>query len=419
MHSRILTAIHRYEHRRKLTPHHRDIFYKYLAYGGLDVGPNMFQGVSAVDAEGMDKDMAIQATAQTGLPRELQETDGDSSKWVVDFEGVMKSFLSRRVPRCFLIDTEAQATVVTNLLINFMNYLLLHDVCPEYEASILAAKRVCKEATREIWSVRQAALLMPGDFDRACGRLFGADDQLYDDSASWDDWAKGQMTEAEDEARHIVKFAVAGAGTEEQYQLWYDKAMKNDIKVTRIERDIGLEITEIVPPLDEVRDFYWERTRVFQPVGKIYTKKWINPAAPPADLTPEEQEQAKQQEAQPATSLIHPAVIIAEQESRKAGECEYEFLVEEKILHHLAVGMKFEATVRTLNCGICYLDQVFDFYMTIDTFLPNELMLGYKEGDFCNGFSLDEEGKLKFNPADAEEGQKEGADREDPDAIEE
>lgn len=387
-----------------MDPTTRDIFYKYLAYGGLDVGPNMFQGMSEGDAEALDKETLTKAMGRATLSLEFRDIGNESSNWVVDFEGVMKGFLSRRAPFFYGLDTEADVKLITTLLTNFMNYLLLHDVCPEYQDSILAAKECCVKATQELWSIRQAQLWMPGDFNIACSTLFdGAYGRRYDGNTPWTDDVEGFVGQTDEEARQIVKFAVACAGSEEQYQLWYDKAMANAVKVTQVRKEVGLEITAIILPDDETRSFYKKRTKEFRPVGKIYTKAWLNPAAPPDDLTPEEQ--ALRQE----RSERKGPVLQGSDPVRGAEEGEYEFFIEEAVLQHLFVGMKFEATVRTLNCGIYFFDEVLNVYVSFDTFLPNEMMYGYKKPRYLRGFSLDEDGLVQYDPDDGSKVDSEGS----------
>lgn len=379
----------------------RDIFYKYLAYGGLDVSPNTFQGLSEGDAEAWDKDTLTQAMARSSLSPEFRDIGEECSEWVVDFEGVMKGFLSRRAPFFYALDTEAEIKAVTTLLSNFMNYLLHHDVCPEYGEAILAARQCCTKATKELWSTCQARRWLPGDFNIACSTLFdGAYSKRYDGHTSWAEGGGGFVGQTDDQARQIVKFAVACAGSEEQYQLWYEKAMANEIKATKVRKEIGLEVTEIVPPDGETRDFYKQKTKDFRPVGKMRTRAWKDPSAPPDDLTPEEQALRKE-------AWVKERSAIGEM-TRGGEEDEYEFFLEEAVLQHLFVGMKLEATVRTLNCGICFIDEVFNAYPSFDTYLPNDRLYGYKKPKYLDGFSLDEEGLVRYDPRHAGKGEGEG-----------
>lgn len=383
-----------------MIPSTRDIFYKYLAYGGLDVSPNMFQGMSERDAESMDKDTLTRAMAQTSLSNDFRDIGKESSKWVVDFEGVMKGFLSRRVPLFYALDTEAEVKTITTLLSNFMNYLLHHDVCPEYSESIWAARECCIQASHELWSMHQAQKWLPGDFNIACSTLFdGAYSERYDGKTSWIEDEGGFVGQTDDQARQIVKFAVACGGSEEQYQLWYEKAMANELKVTKVRKEIGLEITEIIMPVDETRDFYKQRTKDFRPIGKIHTKGWKNPAAPPDDLTPVEQALRKK-----ASLQEKPAAGRNDCQEREADEDEYEFFIEEAVLQHLFAGMKLEATVRTLNCGIWFIDEVFSTYVSFDTFLPNDRLYGYKKPRYLHGFSMGEDGLIRHDREEARKG---------------
>jgi Argonaute siRNA chaperone (ARC) complex subunit Arb1 len=383
-----------------MDPTTRDIFYKYLAYGGLDVTPKMFQGVTERDAESMDKETLTRAMAQSSLESDFRDIGKESSKWVVDFEGVMKGFLSRRVTFFYPLDAETDVKTITNLLSNFMNYLLHHDVCPEYRQPILAARQACFKASHELWLIRQAQRWLPGDFNIACSTLFdGAYSKRYDGQTSWTEDEGEFVGQTDEQARQIVKFAVACAGSEEQYQLWYEKAMANEMKVTKVRKEIGLEITEIILPDDETHDFYKERTKDFRPIGKIHTKGWKNPSAQPDDLTPEEEALRKEMlsKEKSTTGETH--------QDREAEEDEYEFFVEEAVLQYLFVGMKFQATVRTLNCGIYFIDEVFNTYLSFDTFLPNDRLYGYKNPRYLNGFSMGEDGLIKYDPEEAGKGQ--------------
>ena len=64
----------------------KTVFTKYLSYGGVDVGPKMFEGNDQRSFENMDADDIITATAETSIPE-------DRADWDVDFELVAKGFL--------------------------------------------------------------------------------------------------------------------------------------------------------------------------------------------------------------------------------------------------------------------------------------------------------------------------------------
>jgi hypothetical protein len=374
---RILTAIQRFERRRKLNAELRDVFLTYLSYGGVTTGPNMFQGGNKkADFEGMDKDGVAEAMAQTSLTHDKDNIGKDTSVWAVDFEGVMKGFLSRRAPYYYGFETRAQVNTVTKVLINFMNYLLHHDVCPEYAANVLAARKICNTANIEIWACAEAQRWLPGDFNIACSTLFdGGYSKLYDGTITWmpeESGLKGFVGMTGDIAREVVKFAIAGRASEEVYQAWYKMATEDTIETIEVHRATGFEITAIDKVDEETKAFYKEQSTEYRPVGKIRAKPWTNPEGPPEDLTVEEKE-ALQRE------IGNGKSGGSRENSVNSAETVYEFFIEEVVLQHMFVGMKVEATIRKLNCGIWYFDEVLRAFCSFDTYLCNELMVGWKE----------------------------------------
>lgn len=71
----------------------RDIYYSYLIFGGIEAGPNMFQGVSQQDMKDMDADEIAAAITRINISSDKDDLGMDTSKWVVDFEGIAKGFL--------------------------------------------------------------------------------------------------------------------------------------------------------------------------------------------------------------------------------------------------------------------------------------------------------------------------------------
>jgi Argonaute siRNA chaperone (ARC) complex subunit Arb1 len=349
----------------------RDVFLTYLSYGGVATGPNMFQGGNKkADLEGMDKDELAETMAQTSLTDDKDNIGKDTSVWAVDFEGVMKGFLSRRAPYYYGFETREQVDTITKVLSNFMNYLLHHDVCPEYAADVLAARNICKTANAEIWACAEAQRWLPGDFNIACSTLFdGSYSKLYDGTMTWmpeESGLKGFVGMTGDVAREVVKFAVAGVASEEVYQAWYKMATEDTIETVEVHQEAGFEITAIDKVDEETRAFYREQSAEYRPVGKIRTKPWTNPEGPPEDLTVEEKEASQRETSN-------------DEFSGKSTEPVYEFFIEEAVLQYLFVGMKIEATIRKLNCGVWFFDEVLRAFCSFDIYLCNELMVGWKE----------------------------------------
>ncbi|KAK5049102.1 hypothetical protein LTR84_005525 [Exophiala bonariae] len=366
---RILTAIARFERTRKLSPERRDVLFKYLTYGGVECGPNAFQG--GQDLSNMDKSTIASILSNASITEEKRDLETETSLYAVDFEACMKGFLSRHAGPLYGFEQREVVDRVTSTLERFMDYLLQHDVCPEYSADVLKTRNFCRyDANPELWSIAEASRRLPGDFNRACSTLFGGQYSEYD-GETW--WGDPNNTEAHfvglkpEEASQILQFGIAGAATEQVYTFYLDvmKGSKN-LEVVSVENYVGLEITRVEPPTAECKEIYTANSAHFRPVGRVYAKAWKNPEAPPEDLTAEEHEQARREADKPTTG----------QEEK---DDEYLFFIESIIQEDLRVGMKLEATVRTLNCGLMYFDHFLTLYPTFDTYLPNEAMMGWKK----------------------------------------
>ena len=374
---RIMTAIQRFEARRKMTSEQRDIFYKYLAYGGIDVGPNMFQGLSASERKQMEREDLITALAQTSISDDKWNIGSEDSIWVVDFKGVMQGFLSRRALELWEMQTFESVKTITNVFSNFMSYLLLHEVCPEYASDILSTRTFLdKVATLELWNTRQAERWLPGDFNIACSTLFGGFyAQNYDGHTNWSHPEDTNVPDhvfvgmTDEEARNVAKFAIAAAASEEQALSWVRHANANTVKI-EWKQEGAFEITKVFPVTLETKQFYKTESPGFRPVGRILARKWENPDAKDEDLT-EAEKQAQEYEKKAA--LGSTAMTKFDPESNY----DYEFFLEAQVLQYCYPGMKIEATIYKLNCGIMFFDTFVKAYCSFDTFLPNYLMLDY------------------------------------------
>ncbi|KEF55544.1 uncharacterized protein A1O9_08294 [Exophiala aquamarina CBS 119918] len=365
---RILTAIGRFERTRKMTPERRDVLFKYLSYGGVECGPNMFQGDQ--DLAQMDKTTIANILSNASITEEKRNLGTETSTYVVDFLGCMKGFLSRRAARLYGLDERAKLDMVTSTLERFMNYLLQHDVCPEYGAEILETRNFCRyDANAELWNVAEATRRLPGDFNTACSTLFGGQYAENYDGDTW--WGPEHITDSvfvgikPEEAHQILHFGVAGAATEDVFALYLEAVNgATTLEVVSVKERTGLEITRVEPPTLECTELYTHNSSHFRPVGRVYAKPWKNPDAPPEDLTDEEK--------------------LEEHENKSTGgkpeeEKEYLFFIESIIQEDLRVGMKLEATVRTLNCGLMFFDEFLTLYPSFDAYLPNEAMVGWKK----------------------------------------
>lgn len=359
-----MTAIARFEQTRRLVPERRDVFYKYLAYGGLTVGPNVGQG--GVNPEGMDKTQIAQARSQVFASEDKRNFGTETSVYDVDFLGCMKAFCSRRVKEIYGLESKEQTDMICSTLERFMDYLLQHDVCPEFKDDVLATRAFCRQAPAELWDLSEALRRLPGEFNIACSTLFeGSYGRNFDGETWW-----GNENEVghvfvgmkPEEAQQVVKFGVAGAAEEKTYLNFLAGVQGNTpsmFSVVKVQEQIGFEITRIQPPTRECTKIYTSQSSHFRPVGRVYAKRWHNPDSPPLDLTPAERD----------ALATNP----------EAGPEEYVFLIEAILQSMLRVGSKVEATVRTLGCGVMFFDEVLNVYPSFDEFLANDLMVGWKK----------------------------------------
>ncbi|KKZ63506.1 hypothetical protein EMCG_02184 [[Emmonsia] crescens] len=348
---RLETAIQRFQAKRSMNPDRRNVFTKYMTYGGVDVGPKMFEGNDQRDLIDKDSEGILTATAQASVPE-------NRVGWDVDFEAVAKGFLSSVLPQHIGLETEELVDMATGTIRNFLNYILLHDVCPEYTENILAARAICDTAKVELWKAQQANCWAPGYFNMACSTLFGG--HFYGFYTGDQEWSKEVGAEGmpDSVARKVVKFAIAGAGSYEQAVRFRNLANNNELKASCVDEN-GFEIVAVTPADSDVRDFYKQHAPDLQPVGKLRAKPWRDPGLPEEDLPPGQ-------------------ACGAHSSSFSSATAEYEFFVDESVLKFCLVGMKVDTSVWELNCGLHYFDNVMAVYCSFYTVLLNESMMGWK-----------------------------------------
>ncbi|PYH44503.1 uncharacterized protein BP01DRAFT_342179 [Aspergillus saccharolyticus JOP 1030-1] len=357
---RIEDALQRYQKNRRLENNRRAIFLKYLAYGGVDVSPKMFEGTDQKDLQELDSEQILQAKTQTSIAT-------DSAKLPIDFDAVVRGFLTSYFPFYFNPETEDMIKLGTVTIRNFLCYLIYHNVCPEYTINIREAIDSCDTATEELWLNQQFMVKGPGHFNKACSTLFGGErrdcyrEQKEEESSSTDE---ALMTK--DVAHKVVKFALAGAGTDHIARGFREQGNINDLHAIRISDIDGFEIIAIDPPKDTITDFYEKFAPDLVPVGRIVAKSFMDPARASCDMTPEEREQV-------------PPVYF------------FNFFLEQPLMQLCYVGMKVLTPVWVMDCGLHYFEETFCVYTSDYTVLPNDLMLGWKKPRPVNGSAAEDE----------------------------
>ncbi|PYI06369.1 hypothetical protein BO78DRAFT_461311 [Aspergillus sclerotiicarbonarius CBS 121057] len=357
---RLEDALLRYQKNRRLESDRREVFLKYLAYGGVDVGQKMFGGVDDRDLQALDSEQILQARALASIRK-------DKSNLTVDFDAVVRGYLTSFFPYYFNPENEDMVKLATVTIRNFLSYLLYHDVCPEYKENIDQARTSCDIAAKELWKNQQFMAKGPGDFNTACSTLFGGD--LYNVSVLGHDWKSSKDDSpllTNDAARKIIKFALACAGEDAQTLRFLELDKQNALGATRIEDIDGFEITAIHPPDQVVCGFYDAQASDLNPVGKVLAKSYRDPGLPAYDRSPEE-------------DMVGPP------------ELEFEFFLEGNLLQYCYPGMKVITPVWEMNCGFYYFEDVNRVYGSTYTVLDNDLMLGWKKPKDLTGTQDDDD----------------------------
>ena len=296
---------------------------------------------------------------------------------VVDFDGVLRAYLyevipgldvgadnhrSSRVPDIFDLSTKQSVETFARTIRNFLNYLLHHDVCPEYKDQINAARNTCDLAEKELWLIQLAKSLLPGDFNKACSLIFGGKYRdIYKGDREWASEMHLGPGMSEDEARKIFQCGLAAQGTDAHCET-YNKHIENGRLCVLRKFETFVEIIDIEFSSEEVREMYKQpEAEGAVPVGKLKLRTWHPPCPQPEDRTEEEEDEIK----------THGLPIH-----------KYELFMEDKILEKLSVGMKMQCKLHELSFGVWFVDSISAILCSFYNHVPNEDMLGWREHKF-------------------------------------
>ncbi|KAI5257263.1 hypothetical protein E4T42_01231 [Aureobasidium subglaciale] len=339
---RIETAIQRYRARRKFHQQTAQVFNKFMNYGGIECGPKMFGGSDNKDLAEMDAAEIAASTAVHFVSEDVMCSD----RWEVDFVGVVKGFLQVMATRIRLDSGQADIARATNVVRNFYNYLLHHNVCPEFETQILAARKICDLADVELFNILVVQERLPGPFNTAVSATHGGTVAgVYGDDQDWDDI--GTVDRTLQDCRDILKFAISAHGSQQQY----DRVVDVEKFETVYQEQISLEVTKVEMADETIRALYAaarEQKPFLATLGKLHCCRWSYPLAPSFEQS---------EEALRRQQIEHTMTLW----------------VEEDLLQYCAVGMKIEGEIRELDIGIKWLDQVRAVGPSFFEWLPNEL----------------------------------------------
>jgi len=154
--------------------------------------------------------------------------------------------------------------MATDLLTNFYNYILHHDVCPEYSNDILAARTICQTAAEELPKIVKVREMLPGAFNIAMSTLtkgrykgINSQGQTWTDDASW----QADGVHMSNEQARVILFTGLCTFADEKVVDSIDNAESIDdwlpqINLVEEKTDLGFEVAETRQPDQELLDFY-------------------------------------------------------------------------------------------------------------------------------------------------------------------
>ncbi|KAK7928312.1 hypothetical protein PG985_005310 [Apiospora marii] len=377
---RIEDCIQRYRQKRKVATRNGHIFDKYLFFGGIQATQRQFGGMDADAIREATTDEIRLMTAtdfiQTGAHSAKFYHPKFAEGWVVDFEGVVKGFLSRFIPECFTqVDPETDTREAGRIIHNFLNYVLHHDVCPEYTDNIKAAQLICDIAPDELRNTYDLYAALPDSFNTAARFLFcdggifkayepekPASETPEDKKAS--EWAGVDMRYNPEELDAHLQLAIFRFNLMEKIK---DEKLKQTIYETE-PREMRVVST---------------KTQAYQVVSTHRPKKRTKT---------HNEEMLKEQDLggkiTPTGIVLLRHTIIDHAWSNVPRPEEVDdvhqptenFILDDDLLGKLTPGMKMELVVCELNIGgFRFIKECKEVRTSFDTLLPQSLMVNWKD----------------------------------------
>ncbi|KAK1836820.1 Argonaute complex, subunit Arb1 [Podospora conica] len=359
---RIEECIQRFRGLRRMDNVQDKIFSAYLLLGGVDSRPRQFQGTSklkASDLEGMTKAEVRGITADDMIPRGEGATDirfynpSAPEHWDISFTAVASGFLSVHLLGLYPMDTiEFQKGVA--VVLNFLKYVVTHDVCPEYADDLRRAQKVCVAAKEETQAAYDLQQLLPGTFNLAGTMLLEAGMKPTFESES-----AASRAPFDKEAARTILLTHGSVLLDNDRSERLQKAL-NDPDARIVKGKGCFEVVSISPP----------------------RKEWV---AQLEVATKCMNEHFKQDLSLDACGIlrVRPNAVRDGWEENQDMLPDM-FYVENEALECFKRGMRIQLNFITLeSCGlISFVSKVETVYQSFYTFLPQELMTKYKEPKF-------------------------------------
>lgn len=343
------SCIQRFRSRRRLQQSRVLFLDEYLFLGGVDTSQAAYTGLDPKELKQLTPAQRKEATARhvihEGSSGGDRFYDGDETKWDVDFTSVVAGFFSTTIiPLTGLQSGPLEEAI--DVIENFLRYILHHDVCPEYEENVKGAMRIC-QAAREEWPMLNALqTTLPGFFNLAAAKLFSEPDP--------DAWAFHLFKVPESfEAKPVFYSAIAMLEDSSPFHF----LANHHATLLRL-YECTVEIVVVTPPSRRtIQQFeclkvstHEDTQQIFlAPLGTITVRRaiiddgWVHPYTP------------------------HPL---------EAKDIRIYF--EQNILQSFKPGMKMTLEIGEIGGGITFVRRIRKIVPSFYTFLPQELMRGFK-----------------------------------------
>ncbi|ORY64799.1 Argonaute siRNA chaperone complex subunit Arb1-domain-containing protein [Pseudomassariella vexata] len=376
---RIEQCIQRYRARRRWDCTRNFIFDRYLLLGGIDSTQRQFTGMDTDTIKLSTADEIRQMTARDVIHygtagSKFYDID-DHEQWDVDFVGVVKGFLSREVPQVCPRggDSNANNKEAASLVTNFLNYIMMHDVCPEYKSQLMQAREICHVAPTEIRHANELFVELPGSFNAAARFLF-CEGGIYrlneptQEPAAVDKTSKpdGDMEEDESHAEESYPFT--------QFIRF---------RLTVLDKIPDPKLKDIITKGEPTQiRIISTKTETYQVVDIERIKK-----SHKKTLEKLLDEMGYGGKVKPAGLLVLCPSIIEHAYSNlpRPEEVDFSkhltesFFIDDDMLAKFKKGMRMKLVICELNIGLSFIKDCIDITVSFDTFLPQSLMHGWKD----------------------------------------
>lgn len=253
------------------------------------------------------------------------------------------------------------------MVLNFLKYVISHDVCPEYADDLRRAQKVCVAALEEAQAIYDLMELLPGTFNLAGYMLF--DGTLEPDSGS--EWGPASKPPFDKEAARTILLAHGSVLLDNANSDRLQKAL-NDPDARIVKGTGCFEVVGITLPskaaiaqleiATECMNQHFEQNLSLEACGRLAVRPTFVQSG--WQVTP--------------TSGV-PVMTTMDGEYTTAKVPEF-FFVEVEALETFKIGMKMQLSFITLEDGLVnFMARAENIYQSFYTFLPQELMIKYKE----------------------------------------